>query len=415
MKFRATAIIFTTLAGFGVGLFLFLNSENIIDLAFLEQTLNISLPKIDPNADIEPQKPLANPPEIVKAIYVTNWSAGNEKKMKYLVDLVKNTELNAMVIDIKDYSGYVGYKTDLDSVKEYNAEEKRILKPNALIKKLHDEGIYVIGRISVFQDLQLAKVRPDLALRSRKKLLETDSSILWKDYKGLTWMDPTAQEVWDYNIQIAEDALKRGFDELNFDYIRFASDGNLNDIQYPLWDEKTLKTHVIRDFFKYLRQELPDAKLSADLFGLVTINTDGLGIGQHLEYAIPYFDDLAPMVYPSHYFKGFNGYQNPAEYPYEIIKYSMDEALKRIKNYEIKIKNEAAADTDAPIANYQPPIAKFRPWLQDFDLGADYNAEKIKAQIQAVYDAIASAPELYGGWMLWNASNIYTKDALQNE
>src|SRR3989338_2395303 len=406
-KYLGATVFIVLLGG---TLFLFLTTENIINLALLGETLNVILPNIDPNADIEPQKPLANPPETIKAIYVTNWSAGSEKKMKYLIDLVKNTELNAMVIDIKDYSGYVGYETDIDLVKKYNAEEKRILKPNALIKKLHDEGIYVIGRISIFQDLQLAKARPDLALTS------SSTGKTWGDYKGLTWMDPASQEVRDYNILIAKDALERGFDELNFDYIRFASDGNLNDIKYPFWDEKTLKTRVIQEFFKYLRQELADAKLSADLFGLVTINADGLGIGQHLEYALPYFDAIAPMVYPSHYFKGFNGYQNPAEFPYEVVKYYLDRAIERITNYELGIMNKATTTTATSSiihdSNFIIPVAKLRPWLQDFDLGADYDAAKVRAQIQAAYDAASNTTKFLDGWMLWNASNVYTKEAL---
>ena len=408
---RGRAIILTLVAvGLTAAIFLFFSFSNTVDIAMVMDEIKDILP-VSKNTDIESQKPLTDPPKIIKALYATNWSAGSEKKLGHLIQLIKDTELNAIVVDIKDYSGYVGYNTELELPIKYEAVELRIPKLNVLVKRLHDEGIYVIGRISVFQDQRFALARPDLAL------ISSSTQSVWRDHKGLTWMDTASKEVWDYNIAIAREILNRGVDEVNFDYIRFASDGNLNDIKHPFWDEKTLKTNIVRDFFQYLREQLPDAKLSADLFGLVTINTDGLGIGQHLEYALPYFDAIAPMVYPSHYFKNFIGYENPAEYPYEVIKYSLDMAVNRIKKYELRIKQEIGTTTP------MPKIAKLRPWLQDFDLGADYDAAKVLAQIQAVYDAgggtselfEGTRPELVEGWMLWNPSNNYTREALKNE
>ena len=408
---RGRAIILTLVAvGLTAAIFLFFSFSNTVDIAMVMDEIKDILP-VSKNTDIESQKPLTDPPKIIKALYATNWSAGSEKKLGHLIQLIKDTELNAIVVDIKDYSGYVGYNTELELPIKYEAVELRIPKLNVLVKRLHDEGIYVIGRISVFQDQRFALARPDLAL------ISSSTQSVWRDHKGLTWMDTASKEVWDYNIAIAREILNRGVDEVNFDYIRFASDGNLNDIKHPFWDEKTLKTHIVRDFFQYLREQLPDAKLSADLFGLVTISTDGLGIGQHLEYALPYFDAIAPMVYPSHYFKNFIGYENPAEYPYEVIKYSLDMAVNRIKKYELRIKQEIGTTTP------MPKIAKLRPWLQDFDLGADYDAAKVLAQIQAVYDAgggtselfEGTRPELVEGWMLWNPSNNYTREALKNE
>ena len=369
-------------------------------VANFQQSIAINGLALSINTDIGPQARLTNPPAIIKAIYATNWSAGSEKRLSYLIKLIKDTELNAVVIDIKDFSGYLGYNTNLELPRKYNAIELRIPRLNMLIKRLHDENIYVIGRISVFQDQRLALARPDIALMS------SSTGKTWKDQKGLMWIDPAAKEAWSYNVAIAKEILSRGVDEANFDYVRFASDGKLNDIKHPFWDEKTLKTRVIRDFFKYIREQLPDAKLSADLFGLITVNKDGLGIGQHLEYALPYFDAIAPMVYPSHYFKGFIGYDNPADHPYEVVKYSLDTAAKRIKNYEFKIRSELGTTTP------MPRIAKLRPFLQDFDLGANYDAAKVQAQIQAINDVASSSPDVFSGWMLWNASNIYTKEAL---
>ncbi len=399
---RARSLIFTLfLVAFILALLLFLSSDNQLTITIgedpgIQKVAASDVPELPKIIDIEPQLPLADPPLRIKAIYSTSWSAASEKKLQYLIGLIKETELNAIVIDVKDYSGLVLYNTDLELPKKYEAVEPRISQLNKLIKRLHDEGIYVIGRISVFQDQRLAAARPDLALYS------STTGQTWKDYKGLTWMDTASHEVWDYNIAVAKEILARGFDEANFDYIRFASDGDLNDIKYPFWDEKTLKTKIVREFFEYLRSAIPSGKLSADLFGLVTVNKDGLGIGQHLEYAWPNFEAIAPMAYPSHYFPGFIGLEKPAEHPYEVVKYSMDSAVKRIEDFKI-------------YASTTPMTAKMRPWFQDFDLGADYDAVKVRAQIKAWDDAVAGHPDLDGGWMLWSPSNIYTKEALNIE
>ena len=392
------------------------NELNLPDIPEAKLPAGLSTPPIKKISDIEPQKPLANPAEEIKAVYFTGWSAGSSKKIDYLINLAKETEINAVVIDIKDYSGYVAYDIKLAEVEKYKAKEIKISRLNALIKKLHDENIYVIARITVFQDPILAKARPDLAIHSKTKCQMSDSasdgkcqmssSTLWLDHKKLAWIDPAAEEAWDYNIAIAKDAANRGFDELNFDYIRFASDGDLNDMIFPFWDGKTKKSETIKSFFKKLREELESVKISADLFGLSTINKDDLGIGQIIEDAYEYFDYVSPMVYPSHYASGFLGYKNPAQYPYEVIKYSMDSAFQRLKNYKSRTMNNATT-TNVLDSRFQIPNSKLRPWLQDFNLGAKYTAETVEKQIQAVYDAASSTPELINGYMLWDPANTY--------
>ncbi|MHB9019908.1 MAG: putative glycoside hydrolase, partial [Minisyncoccota bacterium] len=366
------------------------------DVATIEKKVEIEkVVPVDPNADIEPQKQLENPPSVIKAIYSTAWSASSPKKIDYFIDLIKTTEINAVVIDIKDYTGNLSYKNDIELVNKYGAVEIKITKPNALIKKFHDQGIYVIARMAVFQDPALVKARPDLSLQSISK------NTIWKDYKGISWVDQSSKEVWDYNIAIAKDALARGFDEINFDYIRFASDGNMSDIKYPFYNAKIqTKRQVMNSFFKYLRENLPNARISADLFGYTTLLQDDLGIGQNIDDVMPYFDYIAPMVYPSHYNKGFNGHANPAEFPYDVVYTSMLKAQQRLDAF-----NEST--TTIKIVE-----SKFRPWLQDFDLGADYDATKIRAQIQATYDAASTTQT---GWMLWAPTNIYTKDGLLTE
>jgi len=376
------------------------------------QIINKPAPKL---TDIENQKTLVNPPEIIKAIYLTSWSAGNSVKIKYLIDFKKTTEINAVIIDLKDYSGYVAYNIQVPEVEKYEAKEIRIPFINRLIKQLHNEGIYVIGRITVFQDPRLSLARPDLTVKSKK------TGDPWLDNKKLSWVDPAAKEAWDYNIAIAKETVSRGFDELNFDYIRFPSDDDLNDMSFPFWQKTRTdadftqtnadtnaetKSEVMRNFFKYLREQLPGVKISADLFGLTTINQDDLGIGQVLENAYAYFDYVCPMVYPSHYASEFLGYKNPALYPYEVVKCSMENAIKRLERFRIEINNSTS--TEFLNSKFYIPNSKLRPWLQDFDLGADYNAEVVGKEIQAVYDAATSTPELLNGWMLWNPSNIYS-------
>ena len=380
------------------------NPQGELNLTLLpvpEPPLPTSTPPPPPPAvDITNQTPLQYPPSVVKGIYATSWSAGSENKIKYLLDLIDKTELNAIVLDIKDYSGYVAYRTGIPEVKASGAEGQiRIAKPNALLKRLHDKNIYVIGRISVFQDPILAKAHPEWAL------ISSSTGKLWEDRKGLFWMDPASEPVWDYNISIAKDAFRRGFDEVNFDYIRFASDGDLKNIKYPAWDEKSLKSTVIKNFFSYLRKNLPEAKISADLFGLATVNYDGLGIGQIIENAYDYFDFVSPMVYPSHYASGFIGYKNPAEYPYEVIRYSLDKALSRLENYSSSTNLKVSLKS------------KLRPWLQDFDLGATYGPEMVRKQIQAVEDSLnnSSSSRAFAGWLLWDPANVYTAAALQKQ
>lgn len=395
MKKIAQLLIFAIA---GAGLFLFFNASNDFSISDLGGNLAKTFVKKNPNDDLPRQWPLADPPKIIKAIYATGWSAGSEKMLNRLIKLIKETELNAIVIDIKDYSGELSYLTGIKEAEQYGRNrELKILRPNAMLKKLHGEGIYVIARQTVFQDPVLAKARPDLALTS------SSTQKQWLDNKKVMWVDPAGKEVWDYNVEIAKDALARGFDEVNLDYIRFPTDGNTDDIKYPFWDGKTLKRYVIRDFFKYFRQALPSAKISADLFGLTTVNYGDVGIGQNIDDVYHYFDAAAPMVYPSHYNKGFNGHQNPALHPYDVVFTSILEANKRLEQYKIKAVNSTSTE------KYLVKTPELRPWLQDFDLGANYDAEKVRAQINAVSDAATGTPI---GWMLWDPANNYTKAAL---
>jgi hypothetical protein len=322
-------------------------------------------------------------PQAVKAIYISSWVAGSASLRPRLIKLVDQTELNAVVIDIKDYSGMIAFPINNPELKKLGSFEKRISDLPALIAELHRKNIYVIGRISTFQDAALSKKRPDLAVK------RASDSAVWRDRKGISWLDAGSKEVWDYTVLLSKESYALGFDELNFDYIRFPSDGNMRDIAYPFSHATDkAKPDVLEGFFKYLSGQLRPAgiPISADLFGMVCTNYDDLGIGQVLEKAAPYFDYIAPMVYPSHYPTGYMNIKKPATAPYAVINHNMKVAAERL---------EKASTTRS----------KLRPWLQDFDLGADYTAPMIREEKRAVYDNGLDS------WMMWDPGNHYTPGA----
>lgn len=355
---------------------------------------NVKKPEVHEAGDIEPGKPLKNSPEEIKAIYITSQSAGNPAKMDSLIRLIKKAELNAAVIDIKDYSGSVFYDSGIEEVEKYKAEKIIIPKINTLIKKLHDENIYVIARVVVFQDPKLAAARPELAVKNR------NTGGIWRDNLNLAWLDPGAPDVWDYVIKISQDAASRGFDEINYDYIRFPSDGRLSAMSFPFFDKKGIKKEeAINEFFTYLRLKTGNIKISADVFGLTTSAADDLGIGQVIENAYENFDAVAPMVYPSHYAKGFLGFPEPAQYPYEVVKYAIESASKKLDDY-----NQSKQDLPFEDKEQHGKISnvKIRPWIQAFNMGGIYDVAKIKVQIKASDEAGGT------GWMLWNPANNYS-------
>lgn len=315
----------------------------------------------------------------VKGLYLTAYSAGSPAKIQEIINLVDRTELNSIVIDIKDYSGYVLYDSRLKFVRDNGLMDARVADMAALLRKLHRRDIYVIARLSAFQDPLLAEKRPEFAIKSKK-------GGLWRDKNGLAWVDPTNKEVWNYVVSVAKEASRLGFDEINLDYIRFPTDGPMADIVYTHGDQK--RREVIAEFFQYFSERMANEPvwISADLFGLTTEKggEDDMMIGQRLGDAVRFFDYVCPMVYPSHYPRGYLGFVNPAEHPYEVVYNAMRSGVRRAKNQR----------------------AKLRAWIQDFDLGADYDAAKIRTQIQASDDAGAD------GWILWKASNKYTGEGI---
>jgi hypothetical protein len=397
-------------------------SDNLAAVVAPQNIPSATLPVPPP----PPQK-LGNPPSIIKAVYVTGYSAGSSRYLNYLSNLFKNTEINAVVVDVKGSDGYVYYASGVADIKKYNIYSGAIKDIDSLVRFFHDRNIYVIGRIAVFQDPIYSKARPELAVYDKDKMAVSAGSeqlnllqpVIWQDNKGLSWLDPASKEAWNYNVSLAKDVFYHGFDEVNFDYIRFPTDGKKENMGFPFWDEKTPKADVLKEFFNYTRHELAGEKISVDLFGQTTTNTDDMGIGQLLENAFENFDYISPMVYPSHYAVNFLNFANPADHPYEIIKYSMATALSREEIFLKQRQDLAAKSNQTPVSPASLnaatsaldtlPLAKFRPWLQDFDMGADYNADMVKQEIKATQDSLG---ESFNGFMLWNPSNIYTQEAI---
>ncbi len=322
-------------------------------------------------------------PEYVKAVYMSACAAATPSLRKHIEDLIDSTELNAVVIDIKDFSGTVSFDTTVPSFRDGKGKGCKAHDMPAFVEELHKKQIYVIGRITVFQDPLYTRLHPETAVRRL-----SDGGI-WSDFKGLHFIDVGAKEYWDEIVALSIDSYRIGFDELNFDYIRFPSDGNMKDISFTRTGTTT-KAVMMKNFFAYLHGKLnPEGIVtSADLFGMTTTNTDDLNIGQVLENTLPYFDFVSPMVYPSHYPPRFNGWSNPNKYPYDVVYFSMDKAVDR-----------AVAASTSPL--------KLRPWLQDFDYGGIYNAPEVRAQMNAVYDTGLTS------WMLWDPANKYTRGALE--
>ncbi len=331
-------------------------------------------------------------PKHVKAIYMSSWVAGTPSVRERLITLIDTTELNAVVIDVKDNTGTLSWNG-------------RIRDLNILIKELHDKNIYVIARIAAFQDPLYVKLHPELAVTDIKKVG------IWKDHKGVPWVDTGSRAMWEYLVQIGKESHARGFDELNYDYIRFPTDGNLSSMRFPVSGERGLtdKRGIVKEFYKFLHDEFSPLgiPISGDLFGIIATNANETKtLGQDLGDALVYFDYVALMVYPSHFYAGTAGIKNPAAHPGEIIDYSTRGAVAIA--IATASSTQGATSTQDILAS-STLIAKLRPWYQDFDMGATYTKEMVRAQI--------TAGEKYNvtSWMLWDPANKYTPSALKKE
>jgi hypothetical protein len=320
-----------------------------------------------------------------KALYLSFYGIGSRAIRQPALDLIATTELNALVIDVKGDRGMIPYKSSLPLATEVGAQAIRTygdIKP--LLASFREKGIYTIARIVVFKDNPLAQARPELAVK-------TAAGEIWRDREHLAWVDPFRHEVWDYNIDIAIEAAQLGFDEIQFDYLRFPDFSGRLGFSQPSYQENRLK--AIAGFLAEAHKRLVpyNVFLAADIFGYVCWNLDDTGIGQRLEEIAPQVDYLSPMLYPSGFQFGIPGYRDPVAHVEEIVALSLKQAAHR---------------------SGLPPV-RFRPWLQAFkDYAFDrryFTGPEIRAQIAAV--------EHFGGsgWMLWNPRNFYSGEGLNKE
>jgi hypothetical protein len=319
------------------------------------------------------QEPAPKRPHVdIHGIYMTGWTAGSDRFYE-LVEYMERTGLNAVVLDVQDDDGHISWETEIPLALEIGAHESKIPDIDKRLQYLREKGIYTIGRIVVYADPLLGNTRPDMAILGGH----------FVDTRGIRWPDPYNKVVWEYKVAIAKEAAARGFDEIQFDYIRFP-EHRIEGYNYKV--EVAQRVDAIIGFLRYARQELEPygVYLAADVFGLTTTVADGddMEIGQDYVRVAEVVDYVLPMVYPSHYAPGTYGVANPNYDPGRIVYESLVGAQKRTWGMDPKLH---------------------RPWIQDFDYGKEYTAADVEAQIRGLAEA-----GIYQ-WILWDPSNRYTQ------
>lgn len=356
----------------------------------VETTINEPVPSGEPVV-----KPAGSDVK-VKALYLTGWTVSSTAKLNHYVELANNTEINSYVVDIKDDDGYVGYESQVPAVREVGGWMKKY-DVDKVLKTFHDNKIHVIGRIVAFKDTVLSSKKPELAIKdTRGGLYKTKNT----DGKTITWLNPYEKGSWSYLVDIAKEAVNKGFDEIQFDYVRFANDGKTKYMDFSAYTEP--RDQAINEFLDYARKELPGVVLSADVFGIICESpADTEHIGQNLDTIGKNIDYLSPMAYPSHYALGqiVNKvkFPKPDLDPYNVVYNTLLKAKDRISK----------------IDGYKAGI---RPYIQDFTASwigkgnyQTYGPEQVRQQMKAVYDAG------YDQWILWDALNTYDEAAFQKE
>lgn len=328
----------------------------------------------------------------VKGIYVTAYSAGGTDKMKELINFVNSSGLNSMVIDVKDDVGNMTMDLKSENKIVQDSTNDYVTDPAAMMKQLEENEIYPIARVVVFKDTLLAEARPELSFK------KADGSV-WKNGNGDAFVNPFSKEVWDYNIEVAKQAAKMGFKEIQFDYVRFPEgfeneskslDYTLDDYETSDLDDVQQRVSAVSDFVAYAREQLKayDVEVSVDIFGYSATVPEAPGIGQNFSKISENVDVISSMIYPSHW-NSYFGISKPDLEPYKLVAEYM------------KVENKLLSGLETP--------PKSRPWLQDFTasyLGAgnyqQYGAAQVEDQVRALHDAGVNE------FLLWDASNSYT-------
>lgn len=314
----------------------------------------------------------------VRGIHLTCWGAGSPKLRRDMIKKISGSVINTVVIALKETDGKV-YVPGVEKAHKFGSYQAAITDPAGMLKDFKDAKLYTVARIVVFKDKVVPKARKDLAVR-------TPSGDLWRSRNGATWVDPYNKEVWDYNLDLAELAAKLGFDEIQFDYIRYPSEGNTALCRYSKPHNRQAATQNLKDFLVYARKRLAPykVKISADVFGLTTSVKDDMGIGQDIATLASGADYVYPMMYPSHYNPGEYNIKNPNASPYKVINRGLKDAMGKLGS----------------------DYARLRPYLQDFSLGHKYGPAEVRAQL------VATRLNLLESWVLWNAANKYNWAAL---
>lgn len=326
-----------------------------------------------------------------KGIYVTASKANST--IDDLIRLVDETELNTMIIDIKDDNGNITYKMDSKTTVEIKAARNYIQDIEGLIQRLKDKDIYLIARVVAFKDPVLAEAKPELALWKKDGTIFRD-----KDHQA--WVNPYKKEVWDYLVEVASECANLGFDEVNFDYIRFSTDSGMAQVDFGKEAETKTKIETITEFVKYACEQLKPLGIfvSADVYGaIIGSSIDAKIVGQSYVDMSKYLDYICPMIYPSHYGDGYYGIDYPDTQPYKLIYGALEASRTALAQIE-------EGDHRAIV----------RPWLQDFTASwlrhyIKYGSKEVRDQIEAVYDSG------YDQWLLWNGAMNYTEGALYTE
>jgi hypothetical protein len=327
-------------------------------------------------------------PSVIRGLYVNRWAAlGN--RMRELIELAKTTEINALVIDVKDDRGYMLYRSSVPLAREIGADTVMPMsaaRVRAMLDTLRAHSIFPIARIVVVKDPILANAKREWAIKRRADMQP------WLDRSGNPWLDPHHREVWKYAADIGEEAFDLGFSEVQLDYVRFPDERRLiRESVFPLAEGRT-RAQVIREQLGYTRELLrkKQIRMTIDVFGLTATDTTDMGIGQRWELFVDQADAVLPMTYPSHFAPGTYGLSNPNASPYATIDRAMKDVTRRTQN----------------VAN----AGQIIPWYQDFTLGPPrYGVEQVRAQIEAGY------ANGYPDWILWNPGSRYTVGALKSK
>ena len=330
--------------------------------------------------------------QVVKGIYVT--ADVINRNFDSLLDLLDNTELNAVVLDIKNDDGFIIVKNDSQMLNSMTNGNVLYNNFTDVLNTLKEHNVYLIARVVCFRDIRSVRSNESYGVHMKDGTLMKDSS-------GYTWMNPNNQEVWEYLTEVGRVCAKMGFDEVNFDYCRFSTDSKVKDADYGMELTTENKEACITGFVKYACENLKPLGVfvSVDVFGVVLSSTvDAAAVGQNYADMSSYLDFICPMVYPSHYSRGYYNLPVPDADPYGLIYNAMLDS-KRV--LAVNVAKGRCADV--------------RPWLQAFTASwvtghIKYGGEEIRAQINATYDAGYN-----GGWELWNAAGAYSKDGLLEE